>query len=269
MNSVTSHCMSRRVPVFARTCTTQAIKNNQHVGKTNAGVEATWQRPTTTGFLAVKDITPRPPYGPDEHPSYPIVMMRNLKTAVETPYMVLGYTGKDAAASQDIIQRGLTTRVFTTLHYMHAFEYVLDGGKIFTLGIDLDTFVNIANRYNHTQTTVADLMSSSHTCNALQQTDKRFGNILGFEADDISDACRDSPSMYRPLRRLITQSSILLDIKDPKNKTANSLDLTILNALDKSGQYERDHSWLNKMLPSSWVAKLERRPDLEGLSSTK
>lgn len=58
--------------------------------------------------------------------------------------MLLGYTGKDQAASDAIIKNGFTYRVFTTQRYNHASHYAYNG-KVLSLGIPLDKFVQIAN----------------------------------------------------------------------------------------------------------------------------
>lgn len=220
------------------------------------------RRPTATGYLAIKDITPRPDYGPDYHPTFPIMLMRNIHTNMETPHMLLGYTGKDKAASDAIIKNGFTYRVFTTQRYNHASHYA-DNGKVLSLGIPLDKFVQIANHYNTTAYTVNDILSSPESCKEIQGAELPRGNVLGFETDDPSEGHRERASCYTPLRHLITLSSTLLDIKDPKQLQGNSLDAAILRDLDIRGQYDRDHSWIAQVLPKQMLDKLEGRQNFD------
>jgi len=275
MNGILSQSISRISKKIFDPIVTQLVKPSRYAPPPFYPIEtahtcATWKsfqtpphlRPTSTGYLVIKDMTPRPDYGPDHHPAFPIMLMRNIHTNMEAPYMILGYTGKPKDASDDIIQNGLTMSVFTTEHYNHASQYVSDG-KVLSLGIPLDKFIQIANRYDNTAYTVNEMLASPESCKKIQCVELPRGNVLGFEKDDHSEGFRENPSSYTPLRHLITVSSVVLDIKDPEQLQGNSLDAAILRNLDISGQYNRDKSWTAQLFPKYIQDKLERRQNFD------
>lgn len=275
MNGILSQSISKISQRLFGPIVTQLVKPSRCAPEPLYPIEtahtcATWKlsqtpphlRPTSTGYLVIKDMTPRPEYGPEYHPAFPIMLMRNIHTNMEAPYLILGYTGKDKAASDDIIKNGLSYRVFTTDLYNHASQYVRDG-KVLSLGIPLDKFIQIANHYDNTVHTVNDMLASPESCKKIQCVELPRGNVLGFETDDPSEGFRESASCYRPLRHLITLSATLLDIKDPKNLQGNSLDAAILKDMDTSGQYNRDHSWTAKLFPKHIQDKLERKQNFD------
>ncbi len=275
MNGILSQSISRISKRIFDPIVTQLVKPSRYAPPTCYPIETahtctTWKssqnpphlRPTSTGYLVIKDMTPRPEYGPDHHPPFPIMLMRNIHTNMEAPYMILGYTGKDKSASDDIIKNGFSYRVFTTELYNHASQYV-DNGKVLSLGIPLDKFIQIANSYDNTTHTVNDMLASPESCKKIQGFELRRGNVVGFENDDPSEGFRENASWYRPLRHLITVSSIVLDIKDPEQLQGNSLDAAILRDLDISGQYNRDKSWTAQLFPKYIQDKLERRQNFD------
>jgi hypothetical protein len=71
----------------------------------------TISKPTSNGYLVTKDITPRPPYGPEVHPSYPILNLKDPHTSKEIAYLILGYTGHSKENADNIPQNGFTQRV--------------------------------------------------------------------------------------------------------------------------------------------------------------
>jgi hypothetical protein len=211
--------------------------------------------PTSTGYLAIKDITPRPPYGPACHPRYPILLMKHIHTNTETPYMILGYTGKTADAVTDILKNGPSIRIFSTLSYNHATQYA-DSGNVLTLGIPLDKFITLANGYSNTSHTEKDVLNDPSVCVAIQGDQ----NVCGFEIDDHSEGFRETQSYYTPLRALITRSSTVLDVKDPEAPKKNSLDQAIIDDKEKTTRYYKDTNIWYQLRPQ-WLNTFLERPD--------